>query len=350
MAILDVESLLEPISEESPCGPNLEYDDQFVALEAAARGKPEQQYGDTIIAAEEPDWREVCRHGLDLVHRTKDLRVVCLLARAFVETEGLPAFAESLAVIRGYLERYWQFVHPQLDPDDANDPTLRVNTIASLSSASATVKSLRTRPIIYARTVGQFSLRDIAVANGDQPPLPDQDIPTPSAIEAAFMQCELDMLKVAAAATRESLVHAELIENMVTDQVGAANAVSLDGLRETLSEIMSLYDEYLPRRDSSADAGDEPFGQDDVAAADGAPAPAARRDGEIRTREDVLNALDRVCQYYDRWEPSSPVPLLLRRAKRLASKSFLEIVKDLTPGALDQIQSLSGISDDDSDE
>jgi type VI secretion system protein ImpA len=58
MAVLDVETLLAPISAEAPCGENLEYDPAYVALEGLVRGKPEQQVGDKIIPAEEPDWRE----------------------------------------------------------------------------------------------------------------------------------------------------------------------------------------------------------------------------------------------------------------------------------------------------
>jgi type VI secretion system protein ImpA len=60
----------------------------------------------------------------------------------------------------------------------------------------------------------------------------------------------------------------------------------------------------------------------------------------------VIKALDKICQYYDRHEPSSPLPLLLKRAKRLASKNFLEIVQDLSPEALAQIQALGGVDSD----
>ena len=102
MAILDVDRLLEPVSDDSPCGPNLEYDDAYAAFERAARGKAEQQYGETIIPAEEPDWPEVRRLGVELVARTKDLRVACQLARGLLETDGLTEFAASLALIRGY--------------------------------------------------------------------------------------------------------------------------------------------------------------------------------------------------------------------------------------------------------
>ena len=105
MAILDVDRLLEPVSDDSPCGPNLEYDDTYAAFERAARGKAEQQYGETIIPAEPPDWAEVRRLGVELVERTKDLRVVCQLARGVLETDSLSDFAASLALVRGYIER-----------------------------------------------------------------------------------------------------------------------------------------------------------------------------------------------------------------------------------------------------
>jgi type VI secretion system protein ImpA len=64
---------------------------------------------------------------------------------------------------------------------------------------------------------------------------------------------------------------------------------------------------------------------------------------QISSREDVLRALDRLCDYYECYEPSSPVPLLLKRARRLATGSFVDIVRDLAPDALSQIQQICGI-------
>jgi type VI secretion system protein ImpA len=52
--------------------------------------------------------------------------------------------------------------------------------------------------------------------------------------------------------------------------------------------------------------------------------------------------LDRICAYYDRHEPASPLPMLLRRCKRLASASFLDIVRDLAPAGLPQVEILRG--------
>jgi type VI secretion system protein ImpA len=65
--------------------------------------------------------------------------------------------------------------------------------------------------------------------------------------------------------------------------------------------------------------------------------------GAIRSRQDVVRALDRICQYYARTEPSSPVPFLLRRAQRLVEMDFLQIIDELTPQARAHLETIVGV-------
>jgi type VI secretion system protein ImpA len=347
MAILDVENLLRPLSDDAPSGQNLEYDPAFAAFEQAAREKPEQQYGATIIPAEEPNWRDVRQLGTDLIERTRDLRVACTLALALLKTEGLPAFAEGLALVRGYLERFWPTVHPQLDPEDNNDPTVRVNTVSSLTDKLTTVDSLRATPLVTSRLLGRFSLQDIEISKGEIPaPAGVEPVKAPT-IEAAFGESDLEELRANTSGVRDALQHAEAIESVVTQQVGSTRAVSLESLRRTLADIYAILGEHLQQQEAAAAVPSEAaVGQDGTPVA----AAAARPTGEIQSREDVVKALDKICQYYARSEPSSPLPLLLKRAKRLATKSFLEIVQDLSPDALAQIQKLAGSDNEGSGE
>jgi type VI secretion system protein ImpA len=268
--------------------------------------------------------------------------VSCLLARALLETEGFAAFSEGLALNRGYLERYWHTVHPLLDAEDDNDPTLRVNTVSLLSDQATTVRTLRMAPMVSSRMLGQFSLRDLGVAMGEVPPGLNEEAPKLSSIEAAFMECDLEQLKANTAAVAQSIEHADAIESIITDQVGAARAVSLEQLRDTLRELHHVLKTKLDQRDLGQavdQAGEGP------SAAEAGREAAPRLSGEIRTREDAVMALEKVCQYYLRHEPSSPLPLLLTRAKRLANKNFLEIVQDLSPDAVAQIRALGGSDD-----
>jgi type VI secretion system protein ImpA len=64
--------------------------------------------------------------------------------------------------------------------------------------------------------------------------------------------------------------------------------------------------------------------------------------GEITSRNEVIRALDAVCGYYERNEPSSPVPILLRRAQRLVSKNFMDIMRDLAPSGMSDIEKIQG--------
>jgi hypothetical protein len=86
---------------------------------------------------------------------------------------------------------------------------------------------------------------------------------------------------------------------------------------------------------TSRSTGDVTAGQEAGAAAVPAGAP-----GVIRTREDAIRMLDRVCEYMERTEPASPAPLLIRRAQRLMNKSFVEIIEDLTPDSVVAIKAL----------
>ncbi len=79
---MTIEDLLAPVSSDSPCGENLEYDADFMAMGQAIQGKAEQQFGDTIIPAEPADWNKVEKLATGLLTRTKDIRVMLALTQS----------------------------------------------------------------------------------------------------------------------------------------------------------------------------------------------------------------------------------------------------------------------------
>ncbi|MDC0935261.1 type VI secretion system protein TssA [Pirellulales bacterium] len=345
MSVLDLESLLQPVSAEEPCGPDLQYDADFIALESASQGKPEQQYGDTIIPAEDPDWREMYRLTQDLMPRTKDLRVAAHMTRASLAVDGLPGFRDGLKLVHGYIKDFWHDVHPLLDVEDANDPTERVNIVSSLADRLSTVLQLTKATLVRSAVLGQFSMFDVLVARGEYPAPGEEETPDIAAIEGAFLDCDVDELRTTAEAAGEAFEEVIGLEATITDFVGAANAVSLEELTRALKMIRDYLLGQLKAR-GEGDGGDEP-GEGEAQAAEvqgasqgGAPVVA----GQIASREDVIRTLDRICEYYDRYEPSSPLPLLLKRAKRLVTKGFIDILEDLTPDGVSQARHLGGMN------
>ncbi|WP_226858493.1 type VI secretion system protein TssA [Diaphorobacter aerolatus] len=159
-----IDALLTPVSEGSPCGDDLEYDAAFISLESAAKRKPEQQFGDTLIPAVEPEWPQVQEQAIALLSRTKDLRPCVLLLRASTRLQGVAGFVLGLQLLTGLLERYWSSIHPALDADDDNEPTMRLNALAPLGDDALVVRDLHHAVLGDARGVGLIRVRDVAIA------------------------------------------------------------------------------------------------------------------------------------------------------------------------------------------
>lgn len=341
MSLIDVQSLLEEVSADLPCGENLEYDPEFGELERTTQGKPEQQIGDTLVQAEEADWTAVKKKAISLFCRTKDLRVAVYLTQSLLHTDGLPGLRDGLSLIQKLLEQYWDTVHPQLDPDD-NDPTLRINTLLALCDPGTVLHSVREATLVKSTAFGKLSLRDILVALGKFS-LPASSKETPkdlSTIDAAFMVAQLDELQETADAIRQSIECVSAIESLLMEKVGASQVADLGALPNLLKEAQQIMSEHLSKRG----VGETEMATDGIPEVTGSQKSSQSIAGQINSREDVIRALDMACEYFQRHEPSSPVPLLLQRAKRLVAADFMEILRELTPAGVSQAEQITGVS------
>jgi type VI secretion system protein ImpA len=342
MSVIDTEQLLRELSADAPCGADLEYDPAFMEMARLASGKPAQEIGGQVIPGEEPDWPAVKRSCLSLFARTHDLRVSVYLTRALLGTDGLAGFAEGLALTRSLIERYWEPMHPRLDPDDDNDPTIRVNTLAGLADRDLTVSTLRLMPIAISRRIGRFSLRDHEIASGALPRQEGSTAPDAATMDAAFLDMDGGELQANAEAAKAAFDAAVALERAIDAAVGAAAGAEFSALKSTLKSIQALLGQQLARRGlGSGEMAGGDAGEAGVAAAGGG--MSMGMSGTPQSREDIIRLLDQACDWYRRHEPSSPVPLLLERAKRLVSKNFIELVQDLSPGGLTEIQTIAGL-------
>lgn len=337
---LDIYGLSAPLGEHHPCGSNLEYDPVFLELEQAAAGKPEVQYGTSLSQAVPADWAQVQALSLQLMERTRDLRLAVLLARAWLNLRGVSGFAAGLELVAALLDSQWQQVHPQLDAQDDNDPSLRVNLLAALSAPATLLRELRDAPLVGVRGHGSFSLRDIDMASGELPVPAGQEAVTLAVIDAAFHEASQEHLLATAAALRSAMVNSERIERLLTERVGSSRALDMSALTILLRRAAQAVATRM------ADAAAAPAPDADPAGLPPAADLPAPRSEQIDSRDDVRRALDKLCAYYARQEPSSPVPLLLQRARKLVDMSFTELLQDLAPEGLGQLAKVSGIKHD----
>ncbi|KZN17407.1 MULTISPECIES: type VI secretion system protein TssA [Pseudomonas] len=337
---MEVPLLLAAVSATSPCGEDLEYDADFLRLERDSQGQPERSMGDSILPAAPPEWRSIQQQSLVLLQRSKDLRITHFLLQSSLALEGVTGLARVLTLISELLKQYWADLHPRLDAEDDNDPTVRINALAGLTS-DATIRLLRESILARSRTFGAVSLRAAANASGLQS-FPDENLGAEQ-LAGAFLDSDPEQLEITRAALQEARSVAEAIEQQVSEHIGSAQGVDLGPLKQPLKMALQILGQFAPQ------SGDSPLpdtlGEDSTAPVEYATAPSAPRStgtGEINNRDDVLRSLDRILAYYTRHEPSSPLPVLLNRAKNLVHADFAAIVRNLIPDGMSQFENLRG--------
>ena len=170
-------------------------------------------------------------------------------------------------------------------------------------------------------------------------------------IEAAFKDCEVGDLRATKAAINASLQHLNSLDTLLMEKVSAGSAPDFVKLNKILEEMDAFMEKQLEGRVVSEPSVTEQTSDTSVA---GHPQPAEsistqteRPMGMINNRQDVIRSLDQICTYYQQNEPGSPVPLLLKRARRLVEKDFFEIMQDLGLDSAAQIKTLfSGDKED----
>jgi type VI secretion system protein ImpA len=318
--------LAEPIAADDACGAGLDGSPLLVQLDA------QRVFGLLTAPGAEPDWRTIQSRAVSALRTSRDFRALAHLVVAQLHTgpliEALPLFG----LIHTWLERYWDEVHPRLDGDALE----RRNVLNCFADRVAIVDVLRRLPLLSHGQLGTFSLRDIDIAMGLQPnPDPDREPRSAQEVEAALAASErtsVIQLRNAASEAQNALLAAQEI---MRTRAGESAIPQFDALVAQLGRIQKV----LNVRTDDVDADE---GQSTSATGDTTAPLAPGATGSIRSRYDAVRALEAVAEYFRRHEPSSPVALLVERAKRVVSMDFLAVLAELAPDALEQARRATG--------
>lgn len=329
---LDVSALngwLDPLPQSGlPCGPDLEYENEFLELIRGAEGKPASQFA----AGEPPNWPFVRERAESLMARTRDLRVAIYWTRANVNLSGFAGLASGLKLIDGLLVTFWDGLHPLPDPEDG-DQYPRSNALSLLAHQEGLCGDLRQCVLFALRGSGAIRYRAAAIAFGQIAAKPDEVTYGKEQLAQMVISAVKENSELASG-WRSVMQQARALDATIKQKFDAATAPDLKPLIDMIKMVHGL----LPATQA---ADEETHGSDDAVRT----RPAGAVD-EVMSRDDVLRAIDRVCEYLERVEPSNPAQLLLRRARRLVNQNFLQLVKELAPDALNEAARVLGVDPD----
>ncbi|MEO1018872.1 MAG: type VI secretion system protein TssA, partial [Pseudomonadota bacterium] len=344
---LDLARLLKPISADAPSGIELRYDPDFQSLQDEIEPKTdyEQVNGKEVPKQRPRDWQKLHETALELSVKGRDLRLQIILLRTSLAAEGVAAMPTGLTLLKESLDQYWEDIYPALDRDET-DPLeqafARLNALRQLTGSEGLLADLRQARIVEARGLGGLSLRDIEVASGRVTPAPGEKTPDASLIGAVFKMCEPEAIQAARLAADTAIEELKGIEEVIGNKLGDPTAVpDFEPLAAMLKAIRQEIDAHggtPPPTSESTDAVETASvganGHDTQAARPAAPQASGRLD----SRDEVVAALDRILDYYQRREPSSPIPMVVERVKRLVPLSFMDLMEDLAPSSVKELK------------
>ena len=330
--------LCEPLSPQDPCGVDLE-DTQLLASFDAYR-----LFGrDTLLSAE-TDWSEIRQRSLDTLTQSRDLRVLVHLAAATLRLEGIAAFCAVLKVAERWIIEHWESVFPQV----SDDALLRKNALSCLADPVAIVAHFRRSAMVSNRQFGVVTLRDMELEPGQPDSMDEQQgAADPRRIEAALAATpvpELEALVAVLASGASSLDN--IVANM-QQRAGPQFTPEFTALAKPLIRMRKHLAEHLATRVRTNSTSQEThvhvavtsMPEDPMSVTDAYRGTGA---GEICSRQEAIRAIDAAILFFRKYEPSSPVPILLERAKRLVAKSFMEVLEDIAPDGLAQARIIGG--------
>jgi type VI secretion system protein ImpA len=347
-AVIDLEAMLQPISEESPSGESLRYSGIYDEISEARRADDNLNQGAWQTELKVADYRRVIELAVPAITtRSKDLQIAAWLGESLVKTHGFAGLRDSIKLLSGLQDKFWETLFPEIDEGDMEG---RANAVAWFEGQ------------------GAFALQGIPITGGDGYSFLDWedskvfDFPDNIEMLETAEQTRLNALKAQAEAQRR--VTAEMwrkatgatrraemeVVNFVVEECWAAltelNAViearydrnqmpGLTNIRKALDAVHTQVKRILEEKraeepdeveaDASAEAGVNE---------DGTPRGAGVATGAIANRRDALKRLNDIAEFFQKTEPHSPISYIVQRAVKWGNmplETWLQdVIKDET--------------------
>jgi type VI secretion system protein ImpA len=373
---MDLEPFLVPVGSDNASGTELRNDVRFHAverlMEPAARSFRLENVrtggsGTVVI-----NWSGILEHCADLATTGRDIRLLNIVARALANVDGFAGLAQGLSLLTQTVERYWDSVHPVLrdSPSVTEAAQRRTNAIRDLQNRdNGLLVDLEFTGVLSPRGLGTITVGDLCAAalsrgqaQSELPPgLGDKELAD------LLSRHEARVNRVTGACRAQAIERpdevAELIQSIEAAQTALAAfeaamtarigengiAFKLPEIEKVLSRALTPLTAAMGQASSGTAAPEVTAMADPVAAPvlNGAhPPPAAGGiPGAVNSRRDVERCLDMIIDFYERTEPSSPIPHLARRMRKMVPMNFLQLMEEIAPSGMKEFKNVAGVDD-----
>lgn len=350
--IIDIEAMMQPVSEDNPSGDSLRYSGIYDEIAEARRADDGLAQGEWQTEIKYSDFRKVITLAVPaLTSQSKDMQLAAYLGEALVKVHQFIGLRDALNLMKRLQENFWETLHPEIDEGDMEG---RANAVSFLDTqASYAIKEAAiTQGEGYSFLDFEDSKKYVFPDNIDTLDSADQQRYAALRAQAEKENRVTDELwKKAIAGSRRafyedlSILIAECwqaykeINIVIEEKFDPRQMPGLSNLKKSLETVEAQVNILLNvKREEEPDAEDETTdeqaaGEEGVVAA-GSSTGAPGTSGAIQNRADALKRLAQLADYFRKTEPHSPISYLVTRAVKWGNmplESWLQdVIKDET--------------------
>lgn len=308
-----------PISADQPCGHNMEYSPDYMALISALLPQEEVQYGDFIDTPDGPNWSDIDRQCQALLTQTKDISLLIIWLRARTRLAGITGLQESFAVLVDLLQRYPNDIHPLPTLDGDFDLSMRTNALSQLADPEGLLGDIR--DATFAHATRSLSLRDIE-RTFSVPQLEDA-LPIDSVrqqIIDLYHNNDKDIQGLLDIAQHIQQVETWVIQHLPDMSV---NLNKLNAVFQIIVDIVRQIPAPVITESEIIDATPAHLTPMPIM-----PAPILSPSPiSLTSRQQATQSLKTIRIWFEENEPSSPVSVLLWQAEKMIGKRFYDVAQ-----------------------
>jgi type VI secretion system protein ImpA len=347
--VLDFDRLFAPIPGDRPTGEDLRENAGPSSLyykvkdgRSAARAAERQMEGGQEDAPP-PDWKAVVASGTKaLAESTKDLEIAAYLIEALCRTHGFTGLRDGFKLTRGLVEQYWDGLYPVPDEEGVATKVAPLTGLNGDDSEGTLIAPINRVPITDSPSLGRLTFANYvqATATGRilDAEVREQRIAAGAMHTGMFQKAVADTPAAFFIAAVEDITAAldefaglgTALDNAAGHAAPPTSAIRA-ALQNVLDAIKDIARAKLPSPSATAgaavpvEAGQADAGRDYGGEGRGERLPA------IRNRDDALDALSRLAEYFRRTEPHSLLPYVLEQAVRWGRMPIPDLFAELIP-------------------
>jgi type VI secretion system protein ImpA len=374
---MELEPFLVPVGSDNASGSEVRNDPRFHTierqLEPAARPSRLENVKSGGTGSVVIDWSDILQQCRDLAGAGRDVRLLVIVARALTGAEGFSGLRQGLDLLTASIEQYWDSLHPLLR--DSASPreaaTRRINSLFQLeNNDNGLLCDLEFTTVLSPRGLGPITGGDLC-AGGLNRSAAQMELPSglgEKEVAELLARHDARVARVTAACRAEAIERPENLASLV-ESLDASRAalqkleqalftrISENGVGVKFKELDKILTRALaPLRAAQAGATTGSPATEDTAMADPVSSASAANGahaapssggvpGSVNSRRDVERCLDMIIDFYERTEPSSPIPHLARRVRKMVPMNFIQLMEEIAPGGMKEFRNVAGVDD-----